>query len=72
MCHPDWQATDYGGLLPVLPRLFGPLGDSPWVVHRFLVQRHPELDGARALDALRAGRAGKVLDAAENVGRAFA
>jgi hypothetical protein len=70
--YPDWQVTDDGGLLPALPRLFGLLGDSPWAVHRFLLQRHPELDGARALDALRAGRAGEVLDAAENAGRAFA
>lgn len=70
--YPDWQVGDDGGLLPALPRLFGLLGDSPWAVHRFLLQRHPELDGARALDALKAGRAGDVLTAAENAGRAFA
>jgi hypothetical protein len=68
---PEWQVTADGGLLPGLPRLFDRLGGNPWTVYRFLVQRHPELDGATAAAALKAGKVDKVLAAAENAGRAF-
>ena len=68
---PRWQVTDDGGLLPALPQLFTVLGGNSWTVYRFLIQHHPELDGASAVDALKAGRVAEVLAAAENVGRAF-
>lgn len=64
---PRWQVSADGALLPGLPRLFSALGGHSWAVHRFLLQHHPELDGATALDALRRGRVEAVIDAAENV-----
>jgi hypothetical protein len=70
---PAWQIDENGKPFEVLPRLFELLGDSPWTVYRFLVQRHPELDGASAQDYLRRGRADQVVEAAESVARgAFA
>ncbi len=68
---PRWQVTGDGRLLPELPLLFEKLGGNPWTVYRFLVQRHPELDGATAADALKAGRIEQVLAAADNARRAF-
>ncbi len=65
--YPDWQVTEHRQLLPMLPRLFEILGDSPWTIYRFLLQHHAELDGVRALDALRRGHVGRVIAAAENV-----
>jgi len=64
--YPSWQLLENLQLLPSLPRLFSILGDSPWTVYRFLLQRHPELDGARAVDTLKGGRIDAVLAAAEN------
>jgi hypothetical protein len=55
MRFPAWQIGDDGKPFAALPALFGLFGDSPWAVYRFLVQRHPELDGATARDALAAG-----------------
>jgi hypothetical protein len=70
---PAWQIDENGKPFDVLPRLFELLGDSPWTVYRFLVQRHAELEGASARDHLRRGRADQVLEAAESVARgAFA
>lgn len=70
---PAWQVDENGKPFEVLPRLFELLGDSPWTVYRFLVQRHPELDGASAQDFLRRGRADQVVETAESVARgAFA
>ena len=70
---PAWQLDENGKPFDVLPRLFELLGDSPWTVYRFLVQRHPELDGASAQDYLRRGRARQVVEAAESVAQgAFA
>ena len=70
---PAWQVDENGKPFDVLPRLFELLGDSPWTVYRFLVQRHPELDGARAQDLLRRGRSTAVIEAAESVAQgAFA
>jgi hypothetical protein len=65
--YPAWQIVEHQQLLPALPRLFGVLGDDPWTVYVFLLQHHPELDGARALDALRRGRIDRVIATAENV-----
>jgi hypothetical protein len=64
--YPSWQLLENRQLLRDLPRLFSILGDSPWAVYRFLLQRHPELGGARAVDALKRGRLNGVLAAAEN------
>jgi len=64
--YPSWQLSENRHLLPELPRLFSILGDSPWTVYRFLLQRLPEIGGARAVDALKRGRIDGVLAAAEN------
>jgi len=68
---PKWQVTSNGGLLPELPRLFDLLGGDSWTVYRFLNQHHPELHGNTAISALKAGKVGEVLAAAENTGRGF-
>ena len=65
--YPAWQVVEHQQLLPALPRLFGILSDDPWTVYRFLLQHHPELEGARALDALRRGRIDQVIATAESV-----
>jgi len=69
---PEWQIDQDGKPFGALPRLFETLGDSPWAVYRFLVQHHPELNGATGREALQAGRSGEALAAAENAARAFA
>jgi hypothetical protein len=68
---PAWQVTTEGRLLPELPRLFELLGGNPWTVYRFLLQHHPELDGATAFEALKTGKVEDVLAAAKNVGLGF-
>lgn len=68
---PEWQITSNGGVLPELPRVFDLLGGNAWTVYRFLVQRHPELKGATAANALKAGHVAEVLVAAENAGQDF-
>lgn len=65
--YPDWQVVEHRQLLPALPRLFGILGDDPWTVYLFLLQHHAELNGTRALDALRRGKIDRVIATAENV-----
>lgn len=65
---PEWQVGADGGLLPGLPALFEALGDRPWAVYRFLLQHHPELDGATGLDALRRSEVDRVLATAQNIG----
>ena len=69
---PSWQIGEDGKPFAVLPALFERLGDNPWAVYRFLVQHHPELDGATGRDALQQGRASKVVEAADSVAVAFA
>jgi len=64
--YPGWQLLENRQLLPDLPHLFSILGNSPWTVYRFLLQRHPELGGARAVDALKRGRIDGVFAAAAN------
>ena len=65
---PKWQLNRSGELLVGLPQLFEALGDHPWAVYRFLLQAHPELDGATGLEALRAGRIEEVIGVAGSVG----
>jgi len=64
---PTWQITDDGRLLPGLRSLFEILGNDPWTVYRFLIQRHNELAGATALGAMKAGRLEAVQDVARNL-----
>lgn len=64
---PAWQLDQNGKPFAALPQLFERLGESPWTVYRFLIQRHPELDGTTALEALRRGRTAAVLEAADSV-----
>lgn len=66
---PKWQLDENGKPFPALPKLFEQLGDSPWTVYRFLMQHHPELGGARGVDALRRGRGDEVITTAEGVAR---
>lgn len=61
---PAWQVDENGKPFAAIPQLSEKLGDSPWSVYRFLVQRHPELEGATGVDALRQGRTHEVLEAA--------
>jgi hypothetical protein len=68
---PKWQVTSNGKLLSDLPQLFKVLGGDSWTVYRFLIQRHPELEGDTALSALLRGKVGKVLATAENTAGAF-
>ena len=65
---PNWQVSSSGEFLPGLPQLFEALGDRPWTVYRFLLQDHPELGGARGLDALRAGHVESAISAAKAIG----
>jgi hypothetical protein len=64
--YPSWQLLENQRLLPDLARIFSILGDRPWAVYRFLLQRHSELGGARAVDALKRGGFDGVLAAAQN------
>jgi hypothetical protein len=64
---PKWQITDDGRPLPGLKSIFEILGDDPWAVYRFLTQRHNELAGASALDAMKSGHLEEVKNVARNV-----
>jgi hypothetical protein len=64
---PKWQVTDDGRPLPGLRSLFGILGGDPWTVFRFLTQKHTELAGETALQAIKAGRLKAVQDLARNL-----
>lgn len=48
-------------------KLFELLGDEPWAVYRFLVQRHLGLAGASARDYLKRGRADQLIEVAKSV-----
>lgn len=50
--YPVWQLDSDGHLLKIMPELLKELGEA-WAVYRFLLQHHPELDGAIGLDAAR-------------------
>lgn len=62
---PNWQIGQDGKPFAVLPQLFERLGGGAWTVYRFLLQKHPELGGLTAREALLKGRTQDVLDAAE-------
>jgi hypothetical protein len=64
---PKWQITDDGRPLPGLKSVFEILGNDPWMVYRFLTQRHNELAGARALDAMKSGHLEDVKNVAQNL-----
>jgi hypothetical protein len=64
---PKWQITDDGRPLPGLKSVFEILGDDPWTVYRFLTQRHNELAGASALDAMKSGHLEDVRNVARNL-----
>ena len=64
--YPRWQVTDTGLPLPGLARLFGVLGEQPWMIYRFLRTAHAELGGRTALDALKAGQVDAVVGVAKN------
>jgi hypothetical protein len=67
---PKWQIGEDGKPFAALPKLFDCLGGSSWAVYRFLVQRHPELDGLSGREALARDRAAEALAAAESAVRA--
>lgn len=64
---PAWQVDGDGKPFAALPALFERLGGGPWTVYRFLMQRHPELDGLTGREALQRGRANDVLGVADGV-----
>lgn len=70
--YPVWQIDRNGKPFSVLPDLFDQLGGSPWEVYRFLVQKHPELNGLSGREALAHGQDRKVLEVAESIARNFA
>jgi hypothetical protein len=67
---PKWQIGEDGKPFAALPKLFDCLGGSSWAVYRFLVQRHPELDGLSGREALARGRGAEAVEAAESGVRA--
>jgi hypothetical protein len=66
---PQWQVGPDGKPFSALPDLFERLGDDGWAVYRFLVQRHPELDGLSGREALQQGKRKQAIEAAESVAR---
>lgn len=68
--YPAWQVHD-GRLLPGLEQVLAVIGvDSPVMQLQFFVLPHPDLEGKRPLDLLRAGKGlQRVVTAAYQVGR---
>lgn len=64
---PAWQLGEDGKPFAEIPALFARLGESPWTIYRFLVQRHPELRGLRGLEALQRGLTKKVIETADGI-----
>lgn len=66
--YPVWQ-FDRQGVVPGLPETLAALAPlDPWGQAAFLLAGEPQLDGARPLDALRAGRVAEVVAAARQYG----
>lgn len=66
--YPDWQLDDTGQPLAGLQELARALGGGGWTLYRFLVQAHPQLDGAQGLAALKQNRLEALLRIAEASG----
>jgi hypothetical protein len=66
---PHWQVGSNGRPYAALPMLFERLGDDAWAVYRFLMQRHPELDGLTGREALDQGKTEQAIEAAESIAR---
>lgn len=64
--YPRWQVTDDGRIVPGLKTIAEELGD-PWIVHRFLLQSHPELKGQTALECLKSGQEKAVIGTARAI-----
>lgn len=64
--YPRWQVTDDGRIVPGLKTIAEELGD-PWIVHRFLLQSHPELKGQTALECLKSGEEKAVIGTARAI-----
>lgn len=64
---PAWQVGDDGKPFPALAELFERLSGGPWTVYRFLMQRHPELEGLTGREALRRGKAEQALEVADAI-----
>lgn len=64
--YPRWQVTDDGRIVPGLKTIAEELGD-PWIVHRFLLQSHPELNGQTALECLKSGQEKAVIETAHAI-----
>lgn len=67
---PLWQFNANNKPYPEIEKLHGLL-DGPWSVYRFLVQKHPEMNGLTGLEAIKGGEAERALAVAESVGRDF-
>lgn len=63
---PAWQLDRDGRAYAALPKLHEILAGA-WAVYRFLVSPHSALDGRTGLDALKRGRDGDVIAAAEGI-----
>lgn len=67
--YPVWQFDRQGRVLPGLPDALAALAHlDPWGQAAYLLAGEPRLDGARPLDALRAGRVAEVAEAARHYG----
>jgi len=66
---PSWQIGPDGKPFSALPDLFEKFGDDGWAVYRFLMQRHPELDGLSGREAFQQGKTTQAIEAAESVAR---
>lgn len=68
--YPFWQLNAEGKPYAELETLHKKLG-GPWEVYRFLVQRHPELEGLTGRQAFERKKAKAALKVADSVGRDF-
>jgi|GEM_PF-5628997 len=67
---PNWQLDENQRPYEAIARLNKLLGD-PWLVYRFIVQRHGALEGMTGLQVLKERKAEDLLQAAQNYGRDF-
>lgn len=70
--YPDWQVIEATGQpLPDLIELHRILGDEPWSVYRFLLQRHAALDGRTGIEGLKSGNIDATIAAAKGISDTF-